>query len=64
MPKRNKGPTATELLQAVRKKCMDCCGNMRNEVRDCRIKACPLHGYRRNAIESEGQVSVDETGSI
>lgn len=64
MAKRNKGPTATELLQAIRKKCMDCSGNMRNEVRDCKIKQCPLHAYRRNAIESEEQVSIDDTATI
>lgn len=64
MAKRNKGPTTTELLQAIRKKCMDCCVNMRNEVRDCRIKYCPLHSYRRNAIETEEQVSIDDTATI
>lgn len=48
-----KNPTATELLSAIRRKCMDCSGNMRSEVQGCRIKNCPLHKYRRNAVEGE-----------
>lgn len=40
-----------DLLSAIRKKCMDCCGNMRSEVQACRIKNCPLYPYRRNAVE-------------
>lgn len=59
MPKRNKGPTAAELLSAIRKKCMDCSGGMRSEVQGCKIKDCPLHPYRRNAIDDEGQVRID-----
>ena len=43
--------SATDLLAAIRRKCMDCCGNMRSEVQTCRIKDCPLHPYRRNAME-------------
>lgn len=64
MPKKNKGPSITDLLSAIRRKCMDCSGNMRNEVRDCRIKDCPLHSYRRNAIESEEQVNIDDTATV
>ena len=48
-------PNQAELLSAIRRKCMDCSGNMRNEVRDCRIKDCPLYKYRRNALEDEEQ---------
>ncbi len=47
--------TKAMLLSAIRRKCMDCSGNMRNEVRDCRIKDCPLYKYRRNALEDEEQ---------
>ena len=46
-------PSATELLSAIRRKCMDCSGNMRSEVQGCKIKDCPLHKYRHNAVESE-----------
>ena len=42
-----------DLLSAIRKKCMDCCGNMRSEVQACRIKDCPLYPYRRNAVDDE-----------
>ena len=43
-----------DLLAAIRKKCLDCSGNMRNEVRDCNIKYCPLWPYR-------GSGNTDET---
>lgn len=59
MSRHNKGPTATELLSAIRRKCMDCSGGMRSEVQNCKIKDCPLYHYRRNAIENEGQVKMD-----
>lgn len=55
-----KKPNQTELLSAIRKKCLDCSGGMRNEVRDCRIKDCPLYKYRRNALENEGPEGDDE----
>jgi len=50
-----KKPNQTELLSAIRKKCLDCSGGMRNEVRDCRIKDCPLYKYRRNALEGDDE---------
>lgn len=50
-----KKPNPAELLSAIRKKCMDCSGNMRNEVRDCKIRDCPLHKYRRNAMEDANE---------
>jgi len=33
-------------LQAIRKKCLDCCANQRKEVRQCPYKTCPLWHYR------------------
>ena len=33
-------------LLAIRKKCLDCCCNQYNEVRDCDIKTCTLWPYR------------------
>lgn len=30
------------LERAIRAKCLDCCGGMRNEVRDCKLQHCPL----------------------
>lgn len=34
------------VLKAVRAKCLDCCGGMPNEVRECEINSCALHPYR------------------
>ena len=56
-----KKPNKTELLLAIRRKCMDCSGNMRNEVRDCKIVTCPLYKYRRNALEDEKQEDGNAT---
>lgn len=33
-------------MQAIRKKCIDCCGGDRNEVKRCHIKNCPLWVFR------------------
>ena len=38
--------SADTLLIAIRRKCMDCSGNSRNEVDTCRIAVCPLYPYR------------------
>jgi len=62
MQRRNKGPTTTELLSAIRRKCMDCSGNMRSEVQGCKIKGCSLYPYRRDAINDEGQVRMNVNG--
>ena len=32
--------------QAIRKKCLECSGNNKIEVRKCEIKDCPLYRYR------------------
>ncbi len=39
------------LSRAIRAKCLDCCGGIRNEVRDCRLKDCPLWPYRGAGAE-------------
>ena len=33
-------------LKAIREKCLDCCGGVGGEVRDCHIVKCPLWPYR------------------
>lgn len=33
-------------IEAIRKKCLDCCCGQRKEVRLCVIKKCPLYPYR------------------
>lgn len=45
-------------LQAIRRKCLDCCGHQHAEVRFCEAIACPLwpfragrHPYTKNALQ-------------
>jgi len=33
-------------LKAIRKKCLDCSGYSKKEVRECPIIDCPLYPYR------------------
>ena len=33
-------------IKAIRAKCLDCCGNQRNEVRQCTCTKCSLYPYR------------------
>jgi len=40
-----KQPTARELLIAIRKNCIECCGS-RTEAKKCKIKSCPLYKYK------------------
>ena len=55
-------PTTDRLLVAIRKKCMDCCGNSTKEVRRCNIKDCPLWPYRAADVKpprrDKRQVSI------
>ena len=32
--------------QAIKAKCLDCCGYQRDEVRHCQVVLCPLHAHR------------------
>lgn len=43
---------------AIRLKCLDCCGNLANEVRECTCYNCPLWSVRFGA----GYFPVPETG--
>ena len=38
--------SSSKLLKAIRKKCIDCCGGMKEEVLKCDSVECPLHSYR------------------
>ena len=56
-----------ELKQAIRQKCMDCCGGMRREVERCTISSCPLYPYRKAEAQAKApeppdrrQISIDE----
>lgn len=35
-----------ELQAAINAKCTECSGGMRGEIRDCRLKNCPLWAHR------------------
>jgi|GEM_PF-6380433 len=36
-------------LQAIMKKCLECSGDDKNEVEECELVKCPLHGFRLGA---------------
>ena len=55
-------PNKKELLSAIRQKCLDCSGGMRSEVKNCRIRDCPLWPYRSNALEDELQQQIRMEG--
>jgi hypothetical protein len=38
-----------ELLKAIKRKCKNCSGGIREEVEKCPVVDCPLHAYRRSA---------------
>lgn len=38
--------SSSKLLKVIRKKCIDCCGDMKEEVLKCDSDECPLHPYR------------------
>lgn len=33
-------------LRAIREKCIECCGGVLGEVRQCPVKGCALHPFR------------------
>ena len=40
--------------KAIRLKCLDCCGQLRQEVKECPVTKCPLWRYRLgNEIDDE-----------
>ncbi|MBD5608003.1 MAG: hypothetical protein HDQ93_04035 [Desulfovibrio sp.] len=38
--------TKEKLLKAIKLKCLECSGGVREEVQFCQIPACPLYPYR------------------
>ena len=47
MKKQNKKTVSlNDILIAIRKKCLDCCGSQSKYVKACRSKDCPLHPFR------------------
>lgn len=44
----NNNPRVEELISAIHKKCLECSGNSKTEVENCRVRDCPLKPYRSN----------------
>ena len=45
--------------QAIRAKCLDCCGGQKAEVRRCHIRDCPLWPYRMGREQADsGKTSL------
>lgn len=42
----SRNPTPQEMQTAIRAKCLDCAGGSRKEVKNCKLKSCPLWAYR------------------
>ena len=48
-------------LRAIRRKCLDCCCESPQEVRECTVKTCTLYPYRMGRRPS-GDEFVDSKG--
>lgn len=68
MPMKNLTP-----VKAIRKKCLDCSGDSRKEVRGCVISDCPLHPFRmgknpnckpRGNKRGDSSVVIENNGSV
>ena len=46
---------ASELMKAIRAKCLDCCCGQSKEVRYCTSKNCSLHPYRPGASSKSAE---------
>ncbi|NQV37297.1 MAG: hypothetical protein HQ509_04720 [Candidatus Marinimicrobia bacterium] len=45
-------------VKAIRKKCLDCCCDSINEVRNCQIIRCPIYPYRFGKRPSEATIDT------
>lgn len=45
-------------LKQIRKKCLDCCLEKKEEVRECMIKDCALYPYRMGRNPKPDEVEV------
>jgi hypothetical protein len=56
--------------QAIKAKCLDCCGYDRAEVANCTVVLCPLHAYRpyvetrRSRPKSERGNEISDTAGL
>ena len=51
-------------LKAIRAKCLDCSGNMKNEVRLCPCSDCSLYPYRHGKNPNRQRVLSEEDRKI
>ena len=56
----------TSPLKAIRAKCMDCSGNLREEIRNCPVKACDLWPYRfgKNPYRKKREISPEQRAQM
>lgn len=54
------------VLKAIRAKCLDCCGGMPSEVRECHITGCALHPYRMgtNPFRKKRQLTDEQREAL
>ena len=51
-------------LKAIRAKCLDCCGGVGSEVRDCNIVKCPLWPYRFGCSPNTAQSRYKDYNTV
>jgi len=66
---RQAGHTRISPMQAIRRKCVDCCGHQLGEVRLCEAITCPLwpfrsgrHPYTEKAFQEADSEATSSTG--
>ena len=52
----------TNVLKAIRLKCLDCCCDSANEVKLCPCEKCPLHPFRfgKNPYRTKKEYTEEE----
>lgn len=48
-------------MRAIRKKCLDCCVGQIVEVRECKVKSCPLYAYKMGKRPVDNKI-LDTSG--
>ena len=49
---------ASELMKAIRAKCLDCCCGQSKEVRLCAADGCSLHPYRSGTASGRAEIQL------
>ncbi len=48
------------LMQAIRRKCLECSNGQYNEIRGCLIKSCPLYSFRTGERNTKKEEVTEE----